>query len=257
MRNTHKIRCSIGGFRCRLVAGLGFAFLLAAPPAIQAGSGQSSWAAIEDDRGITLVPVLACRTRNALARVSSSGPENWGVFVRLFVEQGECTRLPQYTSIILIDRTLEALHVRTAGLGRLWVSQTTRVPGLAEMALGGRLKEESSEPAPASGLTDDEQKAVDAQLAEKETVSEFAGRARIGRRTGGSRGDSSDTKRRSCRCTNGKTITAFRPCDEACDVQASIGSNEVDKKGCHFHGELMDCRESGRRKAEERLRRGY
>ena len=157
MCSTHKFRCSTAGFRCHLGAGLGLAFLLAAAPATQGASGQSSWAAIEDDRGITLVPALACRTRNALTRVTSSAPENWAVLVRLSVKQGECTRLPQYTAIIPIDRTSGALHVRTTDLGRLWVSPTTRVPGLAEMALAGRLAPEPSEPVPASGLTADEQ----------------------------------------------------------------------------------------------------
>jgi hypothetical protein len=254
MRSTHKVRCSTNRFGCSLGAGLGFAFLLAAAPAIQAGSGQSSWAAIEDDRGITLVPVLACRTRKALAGITSSAPENRAVLVRLFVKQGECTRLPQYTPIIAIARTSEDLQVRTTDLGRLWVSQTTRISGLAEMALAGRLAPESSKPVPTSGLTADEREAVDAQLDEKETVPGFVRRVRVGDGAGGSRSDSGDTRRRSCRCTNGKTITAFRPCDEACDVQASIGSNEVDKKGCHYKGELMDCRESGRRKAMDQMR---
>jgi len=183
MHSTHKVRCSTGGFRCRLGAGLGFAFLLAATPAIQAESGQSSWAAIEDDRGITLVPVLACRTREALTRVTSSAPENRAVFVRLSVKQGECTRLPLHTPFIPIDRTSGVLHVRTMDLGRLWVSQATRVLGLAEMPLAGRLVPESSEPVSTSGLTADEQEAVDALLAEKETVPGFMRGVRIGGRS--------------------------------------------------------------------------
>ncbi len=170
MLGAPKARYSTGIFCCHLVAGLGFMFLLAAPSAVWAEPGPSPWAAIEDGRGITLVPVLACRTPQVLNNITSSAPENREVFVRLFVSQGECTKLPQYTPFTPISRTSEAMHIRTATLGRVWVSQTARVPGFAEMVIRGRLRPDSREHAPSFGLTTDEREAVGVELAKKKTV---------------------------------------------------------------------------------------
>ena len=175
--------------RSRFRKGLALAFVLIALPALQATAEQ--WAALEADQGLTLVPVLACRTRDALGNVMSGGANNHMVFAKIFVEQGECTRVPKYTSFVPIERGPNTLRIRTTGLGRLWVSQTTRIAGIDDMALAGQLKPEASETKPDHGLTSAEQAAAADRLAERKTVSGYVDRVRIGdgsrRSSGGGR----------------------------------------------------------------------
>jgi hypothetical protein len=236
-------------------------------------AGDAQWASIEGDRGVTLAPVLACRTSQALGNVISTATENRALLARVAVQSGQCTRLPRQTFFALSERVGGALRIRSAELGRLWASDAIRVPGLETLPLAGRLAPDTRDQPPAAGLSEEEQDAVKAELAAKKTVPGFVGRVRPGRGVGGShvpgvRDGSASAGRssgsggsytRSCLCTNGRTITSSRPCDEACDVQSAVGSNEVDRKGCHYKGELMDCRESGRRKGEDlaRRHRGY
>jgi hypothetical protein len=235
-----------------------------------AGAAQNSgWAALDAESGVTRVPVVACRSRAELAEIGANRPENRAVLTRLAVKRGRCTRLAAHTGFAIANRGGDALQIRTAEQGRLWVAPDLDVPDLARLPLAGRLEPDPSDGAVPAALTPEEQQAVDAELAQKKTVPGFVGRVQIGgpshvpgvrdggaaRKAAGPGGD--DGHRRSCLCANGQTISADRSCDEACDVQASFGSNDVDRRGCHYRGELMPCQESGRRKAEDRMRRGY
>ncbi len=245
--NAYRGRCSAVFVRYCLGVGVGFALLLAAL-ATQAASGQSSWATIEDDRGISLIPVLACRTQSALRRITASNPENRRVFVGLSFKQGECTRLSAYTAFILSERKAKALRIRTTDRGRLWVSQITRVTGIAEIALAGQLAPELSEALPTSDLTQDEQENVDARLAESETSRRYDRSARVGPRVGGRRWKKGNSGMKSCRCLNGRYIKTQRSCNAACGVHESIGETGPSDDGkCYFRGEEMDCQRAGER----------
>lgn len=255
--NAYRARSPAVFVRYRRGVGLGLALLLAATPATQAGPGPSSWATLEDDRGISLIPVLACRSRSALARITSSAPENRTVFARLSFNQGECTRLSAFTAFVVVDDdTSSSLRIRTKDLGRLWVSQVTRVADIADVALAGQFAAEMGEPAPASGLTQDEQENVDAQLAERETSRRYDRSARVGPRVGGRRWKSGNSGMKSCRCLNGRSVKTQRSCDDACGVHTSIGKTGLSEDGtCHFRGQEMDCRLAGEFAFEERARR--
>jgi hypothetical protein len=127
------------------------------------------------------------------------------------------------------------------------------------MTLVGHLQPEAGDPAAHAppGLTAAEQEKVDADLARKGTVPGFVGRVKPRGSGGAGDSDTSDggPLTKTCLCSNGKTVYAQQSCDDACGTHASAGSNAVDRRGCHYRGELMDCRESARRKAAEALRR--
>ncbi len=98
----------------------------------------NQWAALNRDSGITLIPVLACRTQEALMRVTSAPAPNRPIYAQAHANRGRCTRLPAQTFFFLTGGATEPLQIRTMALGRVWVSPSTRVPGLEQLDLPER-----------------------------------------------------------------------------------------------------------------------
>jgi hypothetical protein len=219
------------------------------------GGESDSWASISGDDGVTLQPMLGCKTPGQLEFVVGSAPDNRALLARVAAEQGHCTRLPARTRFTLLEREADLLRISTLELGRLWVSETERVPGLAELALSGPFTPEIGRPEAPEGLTESEREQVSAELAGRETVPGFAGRVRIGDGAAPSSRDDG-FHMRTCRCVNGRRIRASRSCDEACGVHASLGNHGPNERdgGCDYRGEEMDCFEVGRRVSEDRAR---
>lgn len=219
-----------------------------------------AWATIDGDRGVTLIPVLACRDPIVLSGIISTDEQNHEVLTRLTVQQGKCTRLPPSTAFVTTNQSHDAYRVRVTDLGELWISQSVRVSGLAGMSLSGRLAPEQPARAlqSASGLTDDEAAAVKAQLAEKKTVPGFAGRVQVGNNSPSRkrRGQSSDTGMKECLCGNGRRVHTQRACVDACGVQTdSVAHDDCDHEGCYWYGEKMSPEAAARRWVDEQRRR--
>lgn len=216
-----------------------------------------SWASISKDQGVTLVPVLVCRTREALMSVTSTAEENRGVLARAAGQTGLCARLPGNTMFALVRPTDGALQIRTTTLGEVWVSPTIRISKVASIPLPERFGAMPGvEQPPARGLSAEEQQAVREELADEDTVLGFGGYVQIGDGTGGRSSSSSDSGGMiKCRCRNGRVVhtqrKGRRACDDACDVHVSRGLTGVDEDGCRFHGRKVDCRDLVRLKWEE------
>lgn len=229
-----------------------------------AGADPNGWAAVEGDQGISMEPVLACRTVDDLRAVFGASEPNWGTLAQAAVRRGRCTRLPAYSVFMSVSQGPGAMQIHTLQHGRLWVATTGRVPDLAQLPLQGRLEPEPESQPPAR-FTKEELREIREQLSRKETAPGVGGRVQIGDRSHvpairegrhRSRADSDDTTMRSCRCTNGRYIKAQRSCDEACDVHTSVGESGPSDDGyCYFHGERMDCERVGELTFEERARR--
>lgn len=100
-------------------------------------AADDGWAAIEADHGISTQPVLACRSFDELRGVAGTGEVNRPALAQLAAKRGVCIRLDTGAIFTIVGRRPGALHIRTAKRGRLWVAETARVPGIAELALEG------------------------------------------------------------------------------------------------------------------------
>ncbi len=147
--------------------------------ALSAQAGAKGWATVEGDRGISMEPVLVCRTLGDLRGVAGAAEANRAVFAQAAALRGRCTRLPAYSLFTVVSHEKGAMQIRTAKHGRLWVAPANRVPNLSELPLRGRLvAEPRTQPTPR--YTEEESREIEEQLSAKETVPGVAGQVRIG-----------------------------------------------------------------------------
>ena len=177
---------------------------------------------VENDAGVALRSVFACRTTEALVSVTSIPPEHRSMLAQSLVQTGDCTRIDRTTGFAVVERGAGALRVRVPTAGLLWVSERVEVPNVDRLRLAGYpLKPDSEAGGAPPGSTEDEQRKNQAEPSKKETRND-------------------DGHMRTCNCGNKVRIRAQRDCREACGVAfRGVVHDDCDDEGCYWHGELM------------------